>query len=60
MSEDSIDRNPQHDEWLDELFPEITIGQLIYSPSETLYSVDPIAYRQSVLDWEDQEGKDND
>lgn len=32
------------DEMLDECYPEIKIGTLIYSPSHVLKSVDPIAY----------------
>ncbi len=42
-----------HDEMLDECCDEIKIGNLAYSPSEVLKSVDPIAYRMSVDEYVD-------
>ena len=41
------------DEMLDESYPIIQIGNLIFYPSQILRECDPIAYRQSLLDFED-------
>jgi hypothetical protein len=45
----------RHDEMLDEVCELITIGNLNYLPSDVLKAVDPIAYRQSLLDYLDSE-----
>jgi hypothetical protein len=41
------------DEMLDESYPIIQIGNLIFYPSQILRECDPVAYRQSLLDFED-------
>ena len=41
------------DEMLDESYPIIQIGNLIFYPSQILRECDPIAYHQSLLDFED-------
>ena len=41
------------DEMLDESYPIIQIGNLIFYPSQILRECDPIAFRQSLLDFED-------
>lgn len=43
----------QYRELLDEIYPEIKFGDLTYSPSRVLESVDPTAFRQGVLDYTD-------
>jgi hypothetical protein len=41
------------DEMLDESYPVFQIGDLTFYPSQILRECDPIAYRQSLLDFED-------
>jgi len=41
----------QYDEMLDETNPQIVIGSLVYSPSDVLKSVDPIAYQVGFSDY---------
>jgi hypothetical protein len=43
------------DAFLDENSLEIIIGTLIYSPSEVLKAVDPIAYKEEYFNWLNQE-----
>ena len=41
------------DEMLDESYPVFEIGNLTFTASQILRECDPIAYRQSLLDFED-------
>lgn len=41
------------DEMLDESYPVFQIGDLTFYPSQILRECDPIAYRQSLFDFED-------
>jgi hypothetical protein len=41
------------DEMLDESYPLFEIGNLTFYPSQILRECDPVAYRQSLLDFED-------
>ena len=43
-------------EMLDECYPCIEIGFLPFSPSEVLFSCDPVAYRTELMDWLDSDG----
>lgn len=51
MNEDLL--APLYDQMLDETNEQIVIGNLLYSPSDVLKSVDPIAYDQGFLDYLD-------
>ena len=44
---------PLYDQMLDETNEQIVIGSLLYSPSDVLKAVDPIAYEQGFLDYLD-------
>ena len=39
-------------DWIDSIYPEISIGSLTFSPSEIMKELDPIAYRCSKSDYE--------
>jgi hypothetical protein len=41
------------DEMLDESYPVVTMGQLTFYPSQILKDCDPIAYNESLLDFQD-------
>jgi len=41
------------DDMLDESYPVFEIGNLTFYPSQILRECDPVAYRQSLLDFED-------
>ena len=41
------------DEMLDESYPVVEIGYLKFYPSQILRECDPVAYHQSLLDFED-------
>lgn len=52
------------DEMLDESYPVVKMGTLTFYPSQILRDCDPIAYNESLLDFEDaivqnQEEEDN-
>lgn len=47
-------------EFLNEVHPEVTIAGCTFEPSEVLEKLDPIAFRQSYLDYADAEGIDID
>jgi hypothetical protein len=51
MNEDLL--LPLYDQMLDETNEQIVIGNLLYSPSDVLKAVDPIAYEQGFLDYLD-------
>ena len=42
-----------YDEFLDEIYGEIKLGYLTFSPSEIIKTLDPIAYRVGMSDYED-------
>lgn len=42
---------PLYDQMLDETNEQIVIGTLLYSPSDVLKAVDPIAYEQGFFDY---------
>ena len=44
----------EHDDMLDNSYPDVTIGRYRGAPSHVLKIMDPIAYRMSVIEWEDQ------
>lgn len=54
------DAEQAFDEMLDDCYPAIRIGFLVFSPSKVLFKCDPIAYRTALLDWLDSEGVDTD
>ena len=54
------DAEQAFDEMLDDCYPAIRIGYLIFSPSKVLFNCDPVAYRTELLDWLDSEGIDTD
>jgi hypothetical protein len=41
------------DDMLDESYPIVTIGTLTFYPSQILRECDPVAYNESLLDFED-------
>ena len=41
------------DEMLDESYPVVTMGSLTFYPSQILKECDPIAYNESLLDFQD-------
>jgi hypothetical protein len=41
------------DEMLDESYPVVNIGTLTFYPSQILKECDPIAYNESLLDFQD-------
>ena len=51
IDEDKYDEN--YDEWLDEIYCEIMIGNISFLPSRILKELDPIAYRCGCSDYID-------
>lgn len=51
IGEDKYDEN--YDEWLDEIYGEIMIGNISFLPSRILKELDPIAYRCGFSDYID-------
>ena len=41
-----------YDEMLDDCYPEIKVGGLMYAQSVALYRIDPIAYQTGMNDYE--------
>ena len=39
-------------DWIDSIYPEVTIGSLTFSPSDIMKELDPIAYRCGKSDYE--------
>ena len=54
------DAEQAFDEMLDDCYPVIRLGFLVFSPSKVLFNCDPVAYRTELLDWLDSEGVDTD
>lgn len=46
----------QYDQYLDEVFGDVSIAGIEYNTSKALKDVDPIAYRTGFNDWADSEG----
>lgn len=46
-----VKRDSAFDSMFDEVYPEIVFGEVSYSPSDVLASVDPIAYQESVVNY---------
>ena len=44
----------EHDDLLDSIYPDVTIGIYTWAPSRVLKMMDPVAYRVSVIEWVDQ------
>ncbi len=58
IDEDKYDEN--YDEWLDEIYGEIMIGNISFLPSRILKELDPIAYRCGFSDYIDSLDIEND
>ena len=44
------------DEMLDECYPSVTIAGIEFPASKILRECDPVAYRCTLADWEDDQG----
>tara|TARA_Y100000589_G_C27124643_1_gene617977 strand:- start:59 stop:265 length:207 start_codon:yes stop_codon:yes gene_type:complete len=51
MSDDDL--KEQYDELLDEIYGEVKLGNLTFSPSRIIRELDPIAYRTGLSEYED-------
>lgn len=51
MSDDDL--KEQYDEMLDEIYGEVKLGNLTFSPSRIIRELDPIAYRTGLGEYED-------
>ena len=51
MSDDEL--KEQYDELLDEIYGEVKLGNLTFSPSRIIRELDPIAYRTGLGEYED-------
>lgn len=45
--------NEFYDELLNDCYGEIKLGNLVFSPAEIIKTLDPVAYHQGLLDFED-------
>ena len=45
--------NDFYDDLLNDCYGEIKLGNLVFSPAEIIKRLDPIAYHQGLLDFED-------
>lgn len=54
MSDDDL--KEQYDELLDEIYGEVKLGNLTFSPSRIIRELDPIAYRTGLNDYYDSLG----
>jgi hypothetical protein len=52
FSRDQID---QYDEFLDEIYDEICVGGLTFSPSDVIFNCDPLAYRIGLDEYIDEQ-----
>ena len=43
----------QYDDFLDDIYPEIVLGELRFMPSTIIKELDPIAYRTGMSDFMD-------
>ena len=53
----STDLETRFDEFMDLVYPIVQIGYLNFYPSQILKTLDPVAYHQALLDFEDEENK---
>ena len=53
----STDLENRFDQFMDLVYPVVQIGYLNFYPSQILKQLDPIAYNQALLDFEDEENK---
>jgi hypothetical protein len=53
----SQDLENRFDQFMDLVYPVVQIGYLNFYPSQILKQLDPIAYNQALLDFEDEENK---
>jgi len=63
MCANQPERNEAHDEMLDECYEPYKMGIYTFYASDILYDCDPIAYAQSVSeyeDWQQREAKEED
>ena len=51
--EQAFEVKTMFDEMLDESYPVVEMGYLKFYPSQILRECDPVAYHQSLLDFED-------
>ena len=50
----AVNVEAEHDDLLDNIYPDVTIGTCQWQPARVLKMMDPIAYRTSVFEWVDQ------
>ena len=50
----AVNVEAEHDDLLDNIYPDVTIGIYSWQPSRVLKEMDPVAYRVSVIEWVDQ------
>lgn len=55
---DDDDLEARFDDFLNEFYGEVTMGDHTFTPSEVLKELDPIAYRTGFSDWEDSEDEE--
>jgi hypothetical protein len=58
-SDFSIDQIDQYDEFLDEIYDEICVGGLTFSPSDVIFNCDPLAYRIGLDEYADSLEEDD-
>lgn len=56
---DDADMHDRYDEWLDEIYGEVSIGHSTFSPAEILKELEPITYRVGFSDFENFSTEDN-
>lgn len=52
---ESIDVDSRYDDFLDDVYPDLTIAGMSFSTSRALKELDPTAYRCGMNDWIDSE-----
>jgi len=50
----AVNVEAEHDDMLDNIYPDVTIGIYQWATSRVLKMMDPVAYRVSVIEWVDQ------
>ncbi len=43
----------EYEEFLNEIYPEVEIGELTFYPGQIIKNLDPIAFRCGLIDYED-------
>ena len=54
------DYEQEYRELLDEIYPTVKFGSLVFSASRIIEELDPIAFRCGLADWENEYYPDND